>query len=99
MIENALGLKNAAAIAAAPGVDLVFIGPGDLSLSLGVFPDLGPKHDAALQAILAACRKSKTACALFTYHASFPVDPMRQGFPLSILRNAHHFLLSTPHNT
>src|SRR4029077_12965803 len=99
MIETELGLKNAAAIAAVPGVDLVFIGPGDLSLSLGVFPDLGPKHDAPLQAILAACRKSKTACGLFTYHASFAVDRMRQGFQLTILGNDQDFLLSAAKNT
>jgi 2-keto-3-deoxy-L-rhamnonate aldolase RhmA/NAD(P)-dependent dehydrogenase (short-subunit alcohol dehydrogenase family) len=99
MIETALGLKNAAAIAAVPGVDLVFIGPGDLSMSLGVFPDLGPKHEAALQTILAACRKSKTACGLFTFHASFAVDRMRQGFQLVLLGNDQDFLLSAAKST
>src|SRR5690348_17893295 len=42
MIETKRGVANAAAIAATPGVDMVFIGTGDLALSLGVFPDLGP---------------------------------------------------------
>ena len=55
MIETAAGLKNAAAIAAVPGVDLVFIGTGDLSISLGTFPDNGPKFEQAVQSILAAC--------------------------------------------
>ena len=99
MIETERGLKNAAAIAAVPGVDLVFIGPGDLSMSLGVFPDLGPKHEAALLAILAAARKSKTACGLFTYHASFAVDRMRQGFQWTILGNDQDFLLSAAKST
>jgi 4-hydroxy-2-oxoheptanedioate aldolase len=35
-IETATGVENAAAIAAVPGVDALFIGPGDLSQSLGV---------------------------------------------------------------
>lgn len=35
-IETARGVENAAAIAAVPGVDCLFIGPGDLSQSLGV---------------------------------------------------------------
>jgi len=35
-IETAKGVENAAAIAAVPGVDCLFIGPGDLTQSLGV---------------------------------------------------------------
>ena len=74
MIETAAGLKNAAAIAAVPGVDLVFIGTGDLSISLGTFPDNGPKFEQAVQSILAACRKAKTPCGLFTYHTAIAFD-------------------------
>jgi len=99
MIETALGLKNAAAIAAVPGVDLIFIGPGDLSISMGEFPDPGPKHEAAIQAILAACRKAKTPCGLFTMHASFAVERMRQGFQLVLWGNDHDFLLSASKTT
>lgn len=39
MIESALGLSNVDAIAAVPGVDVVFVGPFDLALSLGVSVD------------------------------------------------------------
>lgn len=35
-IESAEGIANAAAIAAVPGVDMIFIGPSDLAQSLGV---------------------------------------------------------------
>ena len=38
MIETTLGVENAAAIAAVPGIDMLFIGPFDLSLSMGTFP-------------------------------------------------------------
>jgi NAD(P)-dependent dehydrogenase (short-subunit alcohol dehydrogenase family) len=48
---------------------------------------------------LAACRKSKTACGLFTHHACFAVDRMRQGFQLTILGNDQDFLLSAAKNT
>ncbi len=99
MIETALGLKNAAAIAAVPGVDLVFIGPGDLALSLGEFPEPGPRHEPALQAILAACRKAKTACGLFTFHATNAVERMRQGFQLVLLGNDQDILLSAAKST
>ena len=43
MIETVAGLKNAAAIAAVPGVDLVFIGTGDLSIALGDLPRQRPE--------------------------------------------------------
>lgn len=39
MIESALGLSNVEAIAAVPGVDLLFVGPFDLALSLGISVD------------------------------------------------------------
>ena len=94
MIETKVGLENAAAIAAVPGVDLVFIGTGDLSLSLGTFPDDGPVFEKAVQAILAACRKAKTPCGLFTYHTAIALDRLRQGFQWMILGNDQDFLLS-----
>ncbi len=40
MIETAAGVENAEAIARVPGIDFVFIGTGDLALSLGCFPDI-----------------------------------------------------------
>lgn len=92
MIETEKGLKNAAAIAAVPGVDLIFIGPSDLSLSLGVFPDLGPKHEQALQTILAVCRKAGKPCGLFTMHSSHALDRLRQGFQWMVLGNDQDFL-------
>ena len=35
MIETPLGVANAAAIAAVPGVDVVFVGPNDLAHTMG----------------------------------------------------------------
>lgn len=80
MIETRAGLDNAAAIAATPGVDLVFIGPGDLSLALGPDADL----EAAIQAILAACKVAGTPCGLFTSSAAAARDRLAQGFALVV---------------
>src|SRR5439155_593892 len=80
-------------------LDQVFIGPGDLSLSLGEFPEPGPKQEAALQAILAATRKAKKACGLFTLHAASAVDRVRQGFQLVLLGNDQDFLLGAAKST
>jgi 2-keto-3-deoxy-L-rhamnonate aldolase RhmA len=93
MIETETGLKNARAIAAVPGIDIIFIGPGDLSLSLGTFPETGPKHEAALQAILAACRKAGKPCGLFTFDTGQALERLRQGFQWMILGNDEDFLL------
>jgi 2-keto-3-deoxy-L-rhamnonate aldolase RhmA/NAD(P)-dependent dehydrogenase (short-subunit alcohol dehydrogenase family) len=94
MIETEKGVRNAQAIAAVPGVDIIFIGPGDLSLSLGTFPETGPKHEAALQAILAACRKAGKPCGLFTFHTSQALERLRQGFQWMVLGNDEDFLLA-----
>ncbi|CAG9947850.1 unnamed protein product [Clonostachys rosea f. rosea IK726] len=59
-IETREGVENVDAIAATPGVDLVFIGPNDLAQSLlGYTPARGdePEFIAAVDKIIAAARK------------------------------------------
>ncbi|HEX6119383.1 MAG TPA: SDR family oxidoreductase [Dongiaceae bacterium] len=85
MIETTAGVENAAAIAAVPGIDMLFIGPFDLSLSMGTFPDFGPTHEAAMQSILQAARKADKSCGLFTLGESMAIDRRRQGFQLAVL--------------
>lgn len=59
MIETEAGLRNVADIMAVPGIDGCFIGPNDLSISLGHRPELAawpaPVEDA-IAAILEATR-------------------------------------------
>ena len=85
MIETAKGVENAAAIAAVPGVDLVFIGTGDLALSIGTFPEFGPEHEAAVEAVQQACRDAGTPCGAFTPHLAFAHDRRRQGFQAVVI--------------
>ena len=59
MIETRTALDNLNEILAVPGVDLVYVGPSDLSVSLGLGPgnnDGEPAFDEALDTILDACR-------------------------------------------
>ncbi len=58
-IESAAGAENAAAIAAVPGVDMLFIGPADLSQSLGIPGELG--HERVLQATEATLAAARAA--------------------------------------
>jgi len=58
-IESPLALENAAAIAAVPGVDVLFMGPGDLSMRLGCSGAItDPKIRASLEKLNAACAAS-----------------------------------------
>ena len=61
MIETAEGLANVDAIAAVPGVGALFVGPSDLSFSMGV-PGNAPEVEEALGTILAACLAHDVAC-------------------------------------
>jgi 2-keto-3-deoxy-L-rhamnonate aldolase RhmA len=65
MIETRAGLDQAQAIAATQGVDMVFIGTGDLALSLGVGP-AQPEHAAACRAIRRASDAANVPCGIFT---------------------------------
>lgn len=66
MIETERGVKNAREIAAVEGVDMVFIGTGDLALSLGTFPNFDARHDVACATVHAACKAEWTLCGCFT---------------------------------
>jgi 2-keto-3-deoxy-L-rhamnonate aldolase RhmA len=87
MIETARGVRNARAIAAAQGVDLVFIGTGDLALSLGTFPAFDERHEAACQAVLAACRAEWTLCGTFTGSVDAARARREQGFRMTVTIN------------
>ncbi len=59
MIETAQALDNLDAILSVEGLDAIYIGPSDLSLSLGckpVFDDVEPKAQQAIEHIVARAR-------------------------------------------
>ena len=58
-IETTAGLDRVEELSARPGVDLLFIGPQDLSVALGVPSQYGsPKMDRAIEKIVAAGRRN-----------------------------------------
>lgn len=65
MIESAKGVENAEEIARTPGVGGIFIGPGDLSFSLGVERN-APEVQAAMKKILAAAKAADVPCGTLT---------------------------------
>ena len=86
MIETKKGVANAAAIAAAKNVDFVFIGTGDLALSLGTSPG-SAAHSRACASILKACRKAGTPCGIFSFGGESAAAKIAEGYALTVVHN------------
>jgi 2-keto-3-deoxy-L-rhamnonate aldolase RhmA len=66
-IETPAAVEAAADIAAVDGVDVLFVGPLDLSVSLGCPGDFSQPHFVqALQQVIAACRAHGKACGILS---------------------------------
>ncbi len=87
MIETVAGVAAAAAITAVPGLDFVFIGTGDLALSIGCFPTLDARHEAACRTVLDACRANDVPCGAFTTSAAAAALRRDQGYALVVVAN------------
>jgi 4-hydroxy-2-oxoheptanedioate aldolase len=80
-IESATAVGNAGAIAALDGVDVLFVGPRDLSHDLGVPGDLtAPAFTGALELVLAAGRKHGKACGLLVNDGAAAAKRLEQGW-------------------
>jgi 2-keto-3-deoxy-L-rhamnonate aldolase RhmA len=88
MIETARGLANAGEIVATPGLDMVFIGPGDLALALG--PDAAAGLEPAMQYILALCQAANVPCGLFTTSPEAAAARIAQGFAFVVAEDDIH---------
>jgi 4-hydroxy-2-oxoheptanedioate aldolase len=65
-IETKAGLDQLEAIAAVPGIDMLFVGPGDLATSLGATgPQGAAVLDAAVERIGAAARSAGKVAGIF----------------------------------
>jgi 2-dehydro-3-deoxyglucarate aldolase len=72
MIEEASAVDQIEAIAATPGVDLVVVGPSDLSASLGVIGDpKDPKLAAAVERIFKVCRDAGVKFGMPVEHGGY----------------------------
>ena len=63
------------------GVDGIFIGPFDLSISMGIPGQFDhPDFQAALKRVLEACHKNGKFCIYFTVNPDAIADGFQQGF-------------------
>jgi 4-hydroxy-2-oxoheptanedioate aldolase len=80
-IESAGALAEADAIAATDGVDVLFVGPADLSHSLGVPGEFGSKKFlAAIETVLDACRAHGKSPGVLLYDLAVISRYLERGF-------------------
>jgi 4-hydroxy-2-oxoheptanedioate aldolase len=92
-VETAEGLANIEAIAAVEGVDLIFIGPGDLSVSIDAMgPANAGKLNAAIETIASAARKAGKRVGIFRPSADDIGRWMQSGISFHILASDTMFL-------
>ncbi|MEJ1158401.1 HpcH/HpaI aldolase family protein [Prosthecomicrobium sp. N25] len=87
MIETDAGLQAAEEIAAVEGVDMIFIGTGDLSLSLGTFPAHRHDHTVACADIHRICRAAYMPCGVFTGRPEMAAMARSQGYRMVTTAN------------
>jgi 4-hydroxy-2-oxoheptanedioate aldolase len=74
-------LEHIEEICAIPGVDGIFIGPFDLSVSMGIPARFDrPEFQAALRRVLAACKENKKFCFIFAVDAAAARQAFAAGF-------------------
>ena len=86
MVETVAGAANAARIAATAGLDMIFIGSGDLMLSCaanGIPGDV----DSMCQSIKAVSHTAGVACGMFTADAQAACRARRNGFRMVVTAN------------
>ena len=93
-IEEPEGVEAAEAIAATPGVDALFIGPADLSVSYGR-TDLGsPELEAAFAAVGSACRDAGAAFGAWAPDAERADRWAPNGVTLWLTASEHAWMLA-----
>ena len=93
-IEDMEGVENAEAICAVEGVDIGFLGPGDLAMAMGL--EAGhPDHEAALQTFREGCARAEKPCGIPVKDTNSAKQRIGEGFQLIDVNNDLRFLEMT----
>ncbi|MBC7707562.1 MAG: hypothetical protein H7274_26930 [Rhodoferax sp.] len=87
MIETAAGLANASAIAKVKGLDMIFVGSGDLALSLQTFGGDPLRHVSACARIKHACDAASLPCGMFTGTPAAALEHHALGYGMVVVAN------------
>jgi len=95
-IESASAVAAADDIAAIDGVDVLFVGPRDLSHDLGVPGDISaPAYIEALDAVLAAARRHGKACGMLVPDGAAAAARLAQGWSFLAIGSDSTLLAAT----
>jgi 4-hydroxy-2-oxoheptanedioate aldolase len=97
MIETAKGVANAEQICSVPGLDGVYVGPGDLALTLGLAPTLVPqpgRHADAIATIREACQAAGIAAGIQCHSGDQAQQRADEGFTMITVCGDTHLVRS-----
>jgi 4-hydroxy-2-oxoheptanedioate aldolase len=95
MIETQEAMDNLDAIAAVPGIDVLFVGPSDLSITLTKGAELDPHSkivETANDKVLAACKKAGKWAGLYCATPERAVEVSKRGFRYCAVGNDLGFI-------
>lgn len=95
MIETAQAVKNIDDILGVPGIDAVYVGPADLSITLGCTPKLDQTEAPVVEAqqqIVQACKRHKVAAGIHCGGAAYALKMIAAGYQLVTLASDSRFL-------
>ena len=101
-VETADCIKNIDAIAATPGLDMLFLGQNDLCMSMGLFdgkynfPDMyfSDELKDATTKLINAAHKNNVILGLFLFGTSRVGEFLEKGFPFQSVGNDLHHILT-----
>ncbi|MBV9260473.1 MAG: hypothetical protein JO205_03800 [Pseudolabrys sp.] len=95
MIETPEAMDNLDAIAAIPGIDILFVGPSDLSITLTKGAELDPHSkivEAANDKVLAACKRAGKFAGLYCATPERALEVSKRGFRYCAVGNDLGFI-------
>jgi 2-keto-3-deoxy-L-rhamnonate aldolase RhmA len=99
-IESLSAVDEVEAIAATPGVDVLFVGPGDLTHALGVPGQTDdPQYRKALARIVTAARNTGTAAGILTGSTEAAQTYIAEGFTFVGVSSDSSFLAAVARQT
>ena len=91
-IEDAEALADIDGIAAVDGIDALFVGRIDLTISLGCSSPDDPRVIAAVDTIVEACRRAGRPVGMFVSRAADVAQWRAKGASLFLLASDHAFI-------
>ena len=95
MIETAKAVKNLDDILSVPGIDAVYVGPADLSITLGCKPRLDQTDAPVVEAqkrIVEACKRHKVVAGIHNGTAAYSLKMIASGYQFVTLASDSRFL-------